>query len=337
MNAVLAFIAVGGLFLVAFAAAHAAFVRRVLEVALPAGAALAMLAGFSYRVLRWARSPVPFRIPLTAGQQASLSWIRRSRVDNPSTARGAILRMALEVALFRSLLRNVAVERHARGRLVFRDALGLWLGALAFHYALLVVLLRHLRFVLQPVPASITGLAALDGFFQLGVPPVYLSDVVLIAALAYLLVRRVVRPQLRYLSLFTDYALPALLLAIAVTGVVMRHAVRVDTIAVKEFALGLVTLSPGPAPRLHPLVLAHLAMVCTLVALLPFSKLMHMVGVFLSPTRNLANNSRARRHLNPWNGPVEVHTYAAWESEFRDKMVAAGLPLEDAAGNSADV
>jgi len=53
-----------------------------------------------------------------------------------------------------------------------------------------------------------------------------------------------------------------------------------------------------------------------------------MAGIFLSPTRNLANNSRARRHVNPWNHPVAVHTYEEWETEFREKVKAAGLPLE---------
>ena len=53
-----------------------------------------------------------------------------------------------------------------------------------------------------------------------------------------------------------------------------------------------------------------------------------MAGVFLSPTRNLANNNRMRRHVNPWNPEVEVHTYAQWEDEFRDKIKAAGIPLD---------
>jgi hypothetical protein len=48
----------------------------------------------------------------------------------------------------------------------------------------------------------------------------------------------------------------------------------------------------------------------------------------MSPTRNLANNSRAKRHINPWNYPVKVHTYAAYEDEFREKMIEAGLPVE---------
>ena len=67
---------------------------------------------------------------------------------------------------------------------------------------------------------------------------------------------------------------------------------------------------------------------CALIAYLPFSKLVHMGGVFLSPTRNLANNNRMKRHVNPWNAPVAVHTYQEWEDEFRDKLTACGLPLE---------
>ncbi len=53
-----------------------------------------------------------------------------------------------------------------------------------------------------------------------------------------------------------------------------------------------------------------------------------MAGVFMSPTRNLANNSREKRHINPWNYPVHVHTYEEYENDFRDKMKGAGLPVE---------
>jgi len=35
-----------------------------------------------------------------------------------------------------------------------------------------------------------------------------------------------------------------------------------------------------------------------------------------------------KRHINPWNHPVRVHSYEEWEDEFRDKIVTAGLPLE---------
>jgi hypothetical protein len=53
-----------------------------------------------------------------------------------------------------------------------------------------------------------------------------------------------------------------------------------------------------------------------------------MGGVFLSPTRNLANTNRAERHVNPWDRPVPVHSYAEWEDEVRDELRVAGIPAE---------
>ena len=77
-----------------------------------------------------------------------------------------------------------------------------------------------------------------------------------------------------------------------------------------------------------PLFYGHLFLVCVLLAYLPFSKLTHFAGVFLSPTRNLANNNRAVRHVNPWDYPVKVHGYPEYEDELREKMKSAGIPVE---------
>ena len=73
---------------------------------------------------------------------------------------------------------------------------------------------------------------------------------------------------------------------------------------------------------------AHFFLVSVLIAYFPFSKLMHMPGVFMSPTRNLRGDSRAFRHVNPWNPKVKTHTYEEWEDEFRDKLKAVGLPVD---------
>jgi hypothetical protein len=69
-------------------------------------------------------------------------------------------------------------------------------------------------------------------------------------------------------------------------------------------------------------------MVSVLLAYFPFSKLTHMAGVFMSPTRNMANNNRAVHHENPWNPEVKVHTYEEYEDELREKMVGAGIPVD---------
>ena len=103
---------------------------------------------------------------------------------------------------------------------------------------------------------------------------------------------------------------------------------RANLVEIKQLAVGLVTLSPVVPAEVAPEFFMHLFLLSVLIAYFPFSKLVHMGGVFLSPTRNLVNNNRMKRHVNPWNAPVPVHTYEEWEEEFRDKLIASGLPLE---------
>ena len=55
---------------------------------------------------------------------------------------------------------------------------------------------------------------------------------------------------------------------------------------------------------------------------------LYFAGIFLSPTRNLSNNNRFVRHVNPWNYPVATHTYEEYEDEFREHMAEAGIPIE---------
>jgi len=236
--------------------------------------------------------------------------------------------MALEILPFRSLFRNTRAELSARSRLVYGENKFLWLAALAFHWSFLYILLRHLRFFMEPVPAFTNALATLDGFFQIGAPVLYATDVIIVLGLGYLLWRRLYDPQVRYVSLLADYFPLFLLLGLVLSGILMRYFTRIDAMAVKQLAMGLVTFSPVIPKEVGSLFFAHLFLLSVLVAYFPFSKLVHMAGVFLSPTRNLANDNRMRRHINPWNAPVKVHTYEEWEEEFRDKIQAAGLPLE---------
>jgi nitrate reductase gamma subunit len=304
--------------------------RVFFGILIPYGAIAVFISGIAYRVIRWANAPVPFRITTTCGQQQSLPWIKTSHLDNPSTALGTIARMALEILLFRSLFRNTKAEMREGPRLIFGESKFLWLGALAFHWSFLVIFLRHLRFFLEPVPAFVLTVQSLDAFFQIGTPILYATDLVVLVALAYLLFRRITDFQIRYISLFTDYFALLLLIGIAISGVALRYFSRTDLASVKELALRLATLSPVVPVGIGPFFFVHLFLLSVLIAYFPFSKLMHMGGIFLSPTRNLANNSRMRRHINPWNYPVKVHSYEEWEEEFREKIKAAGLPLEKA-------
>lgn len=300
----------------------------VFGVIIPYAALAVFVCGFVFRIVYWARSPVPFRIPTTCGQQKSLGWIRSSRLENPHDTRGVLARMALEIFCFRSLLRNTKAEIREGPRVVYGASLWLWIGALTFHYCFLVVLIRHFRFFSEPVPAVVRLLADVDGFFQVGLPSVMITSLVLVAALGFLLVRRLITPRLRYISLAADYFPLFLLLGIAFTGLFLRHFVRTDVVAVKELAMGLVSFNLTVPQGIHWFFYVHILLVSTLFAYFPWSKLVHLGGVFLSPTRNLANNSRMKRHINPWNAPVKVHTYEEYEDEFRDRMKDAGLPVD---------
>jgi nitrate reductase gamma subunit len=185
-----------------------------------------------------------------------------------------------------------------------------------------------MRFFTEPVPFFVHGLERLDGFFQVGLPGIYITDGIFMIAVTYLLIRRFVIPQVRYISLPQDYFPLFLLLAIGTTGILTRYITKVDLIKVKQLAMGIISFHPVVPEGIGVIFFIHLFLVSTLFAYFPFSKLMHAGGVLLSPTRNLPNNSRIVRHVNPWNYPVKVHTYEEYENHFREKMVEAGLPVE---------
>jgi len=300
----------------------------VFSIFLPYLAVLLFIVGFVYRVLKWASSPVPFHIPTVSGQQKSLPWIKADSIDSPFTTGGVVKRLALEILLFRSLLKNEKVELEAPQRILFRTSTLLWLGAMAFHWSFLVILLRHLRFFLEPVPSAVVILQRLDSIFQNLLPILYISDVIILIALGYLFVRRVIYPQVKYISLPSDYFVLLAIAGIAISGVLMRLIYRVDLVQVKEWVMAMLRLSPLPPKGVNLIFYVHLFFVSLLVAYFPMSKLMHMPGIFLSPTKNLRNTSRNDRHINPWDHPVKMHTYEEYEEVFRDSMKEVGLPVE---------
>lgn len=327
MNLLLSVIAVSVIALLAWAISVSAIAGSVLLLIVPYIVFVVFLVGFVYRIVKWAKSPVPFRIPTTCGQEKSLPWIKNNPLENPCCNASVIGRMAGEIFLFRSLFRNSDVKM-IDGRPVYGSAKWLWFFGLMFHGSLLLVAFRHLRFFTEPILPCVNFLSALDGFFEIGVPALYISDAALLCGLTFLFLRRVVLPQIRYISLLTDYFALLLIAGIAVTGLLMRHFYPVDLNAVKTLVAGWLTFQPAAPGGSGVFLYMHLSFVFILMAWLPFSKLIHMGGIFMSPTRNLINNNRSQRHVNPWNAPAKVHTYEEYEDEFRDKMKASGLPVE---------
>jgi nitrate reductase gamma subunit len=333
MNAFYSLFLVFALILTAIIGVQGAHLGSVFAIAIPYVAVAIFVVGFVRKVIGWAKSPVPFRIPTTAGQQKSFDWIEHNCIDNPSTVRGTIIRMLLEIFCFRSLFRNTTSVLYKetdgeRPTVAYFSAKWLWLFSLIFHYSFLVILLRHLRLFTEPVLGLVTGLEFVDGILQIGAPVLYQTDAMILIGLLFLLGRRMFSGRIRYLSNTADFFPLFLLLGIVLSGIYMRYFEGVDVIAIKQLTMGLVTFHPVIPDNIAPSFFVHLFLVSVLFAYFPFSKLMHLGGVFLSPTRNMPNDNRFKHHENPWNNKVKPHSYADYEDDFREPMVEAGLPVD---------
>lgn len=324
------FLAVIALVLIAWLGSQIPGMQYLFGVALPYLAIMIFIGGFIYRVVQWAKSPVPFPIQTTCGQAKSLDWIKRDPLEAPHTTGEVVARMFLEIVTFRSLFRNTKSEIHDGPQITYESSKWLWLFALIFHYSFLVIIVRHMRLFVDPVPFWLGWLEFWDGLFQIGAPTWYITDVCLVLGCILLFSRRLITRHVRVISLANDYFPLVLIFAIAVTGILMRYLLRtdIDIVNVKQLLVGLVTFSPTIGAKIGSIFYIHIFLVCVLLAYFPFSKLMHMGGVFMSPTRNLKNNSREVRHINPWNPDIKPHSYAGYEDEFREFMVDAGIPVE---------
>lgn len=303
-------------------------------VVLPYVAIAIFLVGVVWRMIWWAKSPVPFAIPTTGGQEKSLDFIKQAKWDCPDTTWGVVKRMILEVFLFRSLFRNVNAEIKTddpinKGpRLVYYSSKWLWVFGLLFHYCFFIVFFRHFRFFMDPVPGCVSFVETIDGIMQIGAPRFFWTGALLFLAVCFLLLRRVCNPRVRYISLFQDYFPLWLILGISGTGICMRYFTKTDITQAKAFIMGLVHFHPISAAGLDPIFFTHVCLVSVLLAYFPFSKLTHMAGIFFSPTRNLPANTRRIRHINPWNPPKAFLTYPEYEDMYREAMVGAGLPVD---------
>ncbi len=312
-------------------------VRGRLVVALVLVVAPAVsLALFVWKVARWMRAPVPFRIPVTVGQQRALASIPHSRTGSPCSGAEVVLRVLLDVLLLRPLFRATPTAPSVGAGLGHGMARSLWIIAVVFHLSLAMVVLRHLRLFLEPVPHFVAVLERFDVATEMLLPKLHVSSVLLPLALAFLLGRRLLLPRIRYISLAADYFPLLLLLAIAGSGFVMRHVVRTDVVALKQVTLGLAHGTSLLPSTVDPWLSVHVFLVGLLLAYFPLGKLMHMPGVLMSPTLTMANSNRERRHINVRNPEVATLHYADYEAVFRERMIESGLPIEGAPENAPE-
>ncbi len=223
------------------------------------GATLVLVLGVALRIRRYATVPAPLKIPTTPA---------------PTSRTGVALRMLRELTLFESL---------------FKSNKWIWLFGWMFHFGLLLVLLRHLRYFTDPVWGWVAFLQPYGKY----------ASLMMVIGLLGLWFRRLAVDRVRYISALSDHLMLALLIAIGATGIAMTFAVGTDVVAVKAFFLGLMWFDWQTLPS-DPLLYLHLVLVALLMLIFPFSKLLHAPGVFFSPTRNQADNPREHRHVSAW-------------------------------------
>ena len=171
-------------------------------------AALVLVAGLTWKVVQYARTPAPLKIPTTPA---------------PITNSGVVLRMTREVVLFESL---------------FRGNKWTWIFSWIFHFGLFLVTLRHLRYFMDPVPAPIA-------FIQ---PFGIYAGFAMVLGLAGLWARRFLVDRVRYISSPSDHLILGLLVLIGCSGILMSFVVHTDIVSVKAFFLGLYSFDLKPLP-----------------------------------------------------------------------------------------
>ena len=143
--------------------------------------------------------------------------------------------------------------------------------------------------------ATVSQAAIIDSFVAYEMFP----GIIMLTGLVFLFVLRLAIDRTFYVSIATDYLLIILLMAVAISGVIMKYFIRADVINVKRFMIGIISFHPAPMPN-ELSFLVHFSLVMILFLYFPFSELMHVGGIFFSPTKNQADNPREKKHGNPW-------------------------------------
>jgi nitrate reductase gamma subunit len=227
-------------------------------------ATIVLVVGLARKIAQYAKTPAPLKIPTTPA---------------PVTKTGVVLRMFREVVFFESL---------------FKGTKWTWIFSWMFHMGLFLVLLRHVRYFIEPVWLPIELIQPIGKY----------AAFAMVVGLLGLLARRVFVDRVRYISAPSDYLWLLLLIVIGASGIMMTFVLHPDVVMVKDFFTGIWTFSGGQLP-MDPVLLIHLSMVALLMLLLPFSKLLHIPGIFFSPSRNQVDNPREQRHLVEWAKKLE--------------------------------
>ncbi len=215
---------------------------------MPFVTATVFVAGIGCAIRRWNRGGVA-KIPL---------------FPRPATPYGKWKRILVETLTCRELSRGNR---------------SLWIGTWFFHLFLFLVLLGHTRIVTDfPLLWRTLGLTN-DRADQFGAAIGGAAGLILLTTAIYILMRRFTMLRVREISGFEDFASILLILAVVISGDLMRFGSHLDLARSREFISGLCGLRPTAIPR-DPWFLLHFFLAQALIMYIPFSKFLHIPGVF---------------------------------------------------------
>lgn len=171
-------------------------------------ATLLLVVGLVRKIVLYARTPAPLKIPTTPA---------------PVNRTGVVLRMVQEVVLFTSL---------------FKATKWTWLFGWLFHLGLLLVLLRHLRYFQAEAWFWVDLIQPFGKY----------ASYAMVIGLLGLFARRIFVDRVRYISAPSDYLMLLLLIVIGISGMLMTFVTHTDIVMVKGFFLGLLRFSIEPLP-----------------------------------------------------------------------------------------
>ncbi len=156
----------------------------------------------------------------------------------------------------------------------------LWIGAWVFHAALALILIGHIR-VGTDFPAlwKALGINADTMSATVGAS----AGIIILLATLLLTYRRVGLPRVQEITQAGDYFALILLLAVILSGNAMRFQGHFDLNLTREYFAGLIRFQ-APLPPLNGWFLAHFLLGQVLFLYLPFSKLLHLGGIFFTQT-----------------------------------------------------
>ena len=228
--------------------------------------------GILYRLGRWASGRIVHNITLTPA---------------PTPQAGAMLDIATEAVFFRSM---------------FKSDKALWVGAWFMHIALFFIIGGHVMGIgLLGRQFAYIGLTSVEMSEQLSNLFGTSFGILILIGLLYLLYRRMAINEVKQVSAPSDYAHLLLLIAIVSVGNFMRFVPEwgIHYEPVRDYVASLLffnPITPDMEVMHKPMFVLHLFLVQVLMIIFPFSKLLHVFGMFAH--RWIIN----RPYVEPANG-----------------------------------